>query len=222
MHRELVFPPADKVKLVAPKVARIGLKLEIGDDVRIVTKALVKFRDGSDRKIGLPCWATVVDHASPSKHTVIVSSFEPCERPLKRGFSLLVCDDDIWHHHAPGSHMRFIRHVSLRNAEARADSRHPVKELCWSPIQPCYQHEYELSHDFDDVRGCWRCGIELPEGEKVTLPVAEGARLEIPKGKKGEVSFTCGHCMRACYCSPACADLDVFAHKLPCAYWKKE
>ena len=215
MEHELAFPLAPKTKLLQPKVACIGLKLEIGDDVRIVAAATLHLEGAADRQIGIPCWATVVDRVSDSKHMLLVSSFEPCERTLTQGYRLIASDEDVWIHHAPGSHRRFIEYVRRKNVEPPED---PRKTTCKSPLDPCYQHEYELSRDFDDVRGCWRCGIELPSGREVILPTGKGERFKTPKNKK--VSFACGHCKRARYCKPECADLDVFVHAQMCSYWK--
>lgn len=217
MESEGLFPLVTDLILEPPKVAILDLSLELGDDVRIVTAADLKMKSGSSKSIGIPCWATVTDKLPYSKYKLLVSSFEPCNRPLRRGYCLIAHSEDIWFHHAPGSHVRFIEHVRVANALSRADHK-PTDGLCELSLAPCYLHEYSLAKGFEDVRGCWYCGGKLPKGN-VLLPSTkdEGPKPKLPKSG---LAFKCGDCKRARYCRPLCADMDSFAHALLCTYWQ--
>lgn len=180
---EALFPLVENPDFDPPRIARVDREIRVGDDARVVSK-------------GRPVWATVIEIFPDSKYALLVSSFAPCDAPLRRGMRAIANDDDLWITHAPGSHKRFLEHALRENVKTREGSE--GTGACESCLTPCYLHERAPDETFEDARGCWRCGGSV------------------------ESRFGCEACRVALYCSAKCRVDDTFAHLDMCRIWAKK
>lgn len=170
--------------LETPPVIDVDRDLKPGDDVRIAR-----------REFGY--WGTLLKVGEDGSLSLLMTSGVPCNNIFAANAIVDVPPDKVWLSHAPGSHLRFLKHLLEANLDARTGDKPRASEgrACWQTFEPCYLHEPQLIEGFEDVRGCWRCGKEVSGG------------------------VDCPCCKKARYCDAKCARSDLSTHIYPCSYW---